>query len=131
MSVELTMLAWAVALLVALVGIQAVAGILANGLPAQAGNRDNQPPPKSFHGRASRTVANHIEGLAMFAPLAIICAMTSMSTPMSVLGAQIFFYSRVAHAALYLLGVPWLRAAAWGGSMAGTVMVLLCVLGMM
>lgn len=131
MSVELTMLAYAVALLIALVLVQAIAGILANGLPAQAGNRDSQPPPKPFHGRASRTVANHIEGLAMFAPLAIICTVAGLSSPMSVLGAQIFFYSRAAHAALYLLGVPWLRAAAWGGGMVGTVMVLLCVLGVM
>jgi len=131
MSTELTMLGYATVLLIVLVLIQAVAGILANSLPVMAGNRDNLPPPKTFHGRASRTVANHIEGLAMFAPLAIICAVTNMSTPMSVLGAQIFFYSRVAHAALYLIGVPWLRAAAWGASMVGTVMVALCVLGVM
>ena len=130
MSVELTMTVYATVLLIVLVGVQAVAGILANGLPAQAGNRDNLPPSKTFHGRASRTVANHIEGLVMFAPLAIACTMTNMSTPMSVLGAQIFFYSRVAHAVLYLLGVPWLRAAAWGASIVGTVMVGLCVLGM-
>lgn len=131
MSTELTMLVYATALLIALVLIQTIAGILANGLPTQAGNRDDLPPPKTFHGRASRTVANHLEGLVMFAPLALVCTMTNMSTPMSVLGAQIFFYARVAHAALYLIGVPWLRAAAWGASMIGTVMVLLCVLGVM
>lgn len=131
MSVELTMTVYATVLLIVLVVVQAVAGILANGLATQAGNRDNLPPVKIFHGRATRTVMNHIEGLVMFAPLAIACSMTQMSTPMSVLGAQIFFYSRVAHAALYLIGVPWLRAGAWGVSMAGTVMVALCVLGMM
>jgi len=131
MSTELTMLVYATALLIALVLIQAIAGILANGLPTQAGNRDDLPPPRTFHGRASRTVANHIEGLAMFAPLVLVCALTNQSSATSVLGAQIFFYARVAHAALYLIGVPWLRAAAWGASMVGTVMVGLCVLGVM
>ena len=29
------------------------------------------------------------------------------------LGAQLFFYSRVAHAILYILGVPLVRPLAW------------------
>ncbi len=131
MSTELTMLVYATVLLIVIVLVQAVAGILANTLPVQAGNRHDLPPAKPFHGRASRAVANHIEGLVMFAPLALVCVITDMSSPMSVLGAQIFFYARVAHALLYLIGVPWLRAVAWGAGMVGTVMVGLCVLGMM
>ena len=129
MSVELTMLAYAATLLIFLVLIQAIAGILANGLPTQAGNRDDLPPPKTFHGRASRTVANHIEGLAMFAPLVLVGAAISVSTPLTVLGAQVFAYARLAHAVIYLLGLPWLRAVAWGVGMAGIGMVLAGVMG--
>lgn len=129
MSVELTMLAFAVTLLIVLILVQAVAGILAHGLAAQAGNRDNQPPPTGFHARATRTVANHIEGLVMFAPLVLIGAAISVSTPLTVLGAQVFAYSLVAHAVIYLLGLPWLRPAAWGAGMAGTAMVLAGVMG--
>jgi uncharacterized MAPEG superfamily protein len=131
MSTELTMLVYATALLIVVVLVQAVAGIVANGLATQAGNRDNLPPMKTFHGRCSRTVLNHIEGLAMFAPLVLVAALKDVSTPMTVLGSQLFFYSRVAHAILYWLGVPWLRAGAWGVSIVGIVMMLLGVLGVM
>ncbi|WP_296817981.1 MAPEG family protein [Brevundimonas sp.] len=130
MSVELTMLVYATALLIVLVLIQALAGIRANGLATQAGPRDNLPPVQTFHGRASRTVDNHREGLLMFAPLVLVAAVMDISTRLTILGAQLFFWSRVAHAVLYLAGVPWLRAAAWGVGMAGIVLVLLGVLGL-
>ena len=71
MSVEVTMLVYATALLIALVLIQALAGIQANSLAVQAGSRDSLPPVKTCHGRASRTVDNHREGLVMFAPLVL------------------------------------------------------------
>ena len=45
MSVELTMLVYATALLLVLVLVQATAGVLAQGLPAMAGARDDLPPP--------------------------------------------------------------------------------------
>lgn len=130
MSVEVTMLVYATALLIVLVLIQALAGIRANGLAVQAGSRDDLPPVKTFHGRASRTVDNHREGLLMFAPLVLAGALMDVSSGTTVLGAQLFFYSRVAHAVLYLAGLPWLRAGAWGVGMAGIVMVLLGVLGL-
>lgn len=130
MTVELWALVHAVALLIALVLIQTVAGIAGNGLAVQAGNRTEPPPPGRFHARASRTVDNHREGLIMFAPLVLVAAVMDVSTATTVLGAQLFLWSRVAHAALYLIGVPWLRAAAWGVGMAGTVMVLVGLLGL-
>lgn len=130
MTVELWALVHAVALLIGLVLIQTVAGIAGNGLAVQAGNRTEPPPPGRFHARAGRTVDNHREGLIMFAPLVLVAAVMDVSTTTTVLGAQLFLWSRVAHAALYLIGVPWLRAAAWGVGMAGTVMVLVGLLGL-
>ena len=130
MSTELRMLVYATAVLIACVLVQAIAGILANGLPTQAGARDDLPPVKKFHGRATRTVMNHIEGLLMFAPLVLVAAVSNVSNQWTVMGAQLFFYARLAHAVLYWLGVPWLRALAWGVSLAGTVIVLLALLGM-
>ena len=66
----------------------------------------------------------------MFAPLVLVGALMDVSSGTTALGAQLFFYSRVAHAVLYLAGLPWLRAGAWGVGMAGIVMVLLGVLGL-
>jgi uncharacterized MAPEG superfamily protein len=128
MSVELTMLVWATALLLILVVIQAMAGILAQGAMPMAGNRDDLPPPKPFQARTTRVVNNHREGLTLFAPLVLVAALAHISDSWTVLGAQLFFWGRLAHAVLYLAGVPMVRPLAWGVGLAGTIMVLLAVL---
>lgn len=128
MSVELTMLAYAVGLLIVLVVIQALAGIRSKGLMPLANNRDDVGPAEGFHARMLRVVDNHREGLTMFAPLVLAAAVMQVSTPMTVLGAQLFFWSRLVHAILYVLGVPLVRPLAWGVGLAGTVMILLAIL---
>ena len=128
MSVELQMLVWSTALLIVLVLIQSLAGIQGQGLMQQMGPRDEQPPPKKYHARMLRVVDNHREGLLMFAPLVLVAAFTQITNQWTVLGAQLFFYSRVVHAVLYIAGVPIVRPLAWGVGVVGTVMVLLAVL---
>ncbi|HWA62541.1 MAG TPA: MAPEG family protein [Caulobacteraceae bacterium] len=129
MTVELTMLAWATALLVLLVLVQATAGVQAQGLKPMAGPRDDLPAPKPFQARTKRVVDNHREGLIMFAPVVLIAALAHISNGATVLGAQLFFWSRLAHAVLYLAGVPWVRPLAWAVGLVGTLMVLKAVLG--
>jgi uncharacterized MAPEG superfamily protein len=129
MSVELTMLAYAAGLLLVLVLIQATVGVRAQGLMPMAGPRDNLPEPKPFQARTKRVVDNHREGLTIFAPLVLIAAAAHISTHTTVLAAQLFFYGRLAHAVLYLAGVPLVRPLAWGVGIAGTVMMLAAVLG--
>ncbi|HEY1414547.1 MAG TPA: MAPEG family protein [Caulobacteraceae bacterium] len=128
MSIEITMLVWSVALLLLLIVIQATAAVRAQGLSAMAGSRDDLPPPSTFQARTKRLVDNHREGLTLFAPLIIAAALAHISNNWTVLGAQLFFYSRVIHAVLYVMGVPWVRALAWGAGMVGTIMVLVTVL---
>jgi uncharacterized MAPEG superfamily protein len=130
MSVELRMLVYSTALLLLLVLIQATAGVLAQGVTAMAGARDALPEPKPFQARTKRVVDNHREGLTLFAPLVLTAALAHISGPWTVLGAQLFFYSRVVHAALYLAGVPWVRPLAWTVGIVGTGMVLKSVLGL-
>jgi uncharacterized MAPEG superfamily protein len=129
MSVELTMLAYSAALLLVLVLIQTVAGIRSVGLMPLANSRDGLPPPQGFHARALRCVDNHREGLTIFAPLVLVAALAHVSNATTVLGAQLFFYSRVAHAVIYLAGVPMVRPLAWAAGLAGTVMVLATLMG--
>lgn len=127
MPVELTMLAYSVALLFVIILIQANAGVTAQGLMPMANNRDDLPVPSVFQARMKRVVDNHREGLILFAPLALIAAQQGISTSTSMLGAQLFFYSRVAHAVLYILGVPMIRPLAWAVGIVGTVMVFLAI----
>ncbi len=130
MSVELTMLACSVALLFALILVQATAAVRAQGGKVLAGNRDNLAPPSVYEGRTRRLLYNHIEGLAMFAPLVLIAAVSHISNDMTVLGAQLFFYARVLFAFTYLIGVPYLRTLFWLVGIAGTVLIFLALFGM-
>ncbi len=130
MSVELTTLAWATALLIVLVVIQAAVGVAAQGVMPMSGHRDNLPPPKPFQARTKRVVDNHREGLTMFAPLVLIAAVANIHSGVTVLGAELFFWSRLAHAVLYLAGIPFVRPLAWAGGIAGTIMMLTAVLGL-
>ncbi len=129
MSVELTMLAYSVGLLFVLIVLQAGVGIRAQGLMPLANSRDNLPEPSTLQLRMRRVVDNHREGLALFAPLALIVAVADMSNPTTVMAAQVFFYARVAHAVLYVFGVPLVRPLAWGVGILATVWLFLAVVG--
>jgi uncharacterized MAPEG superfamily protein len=131
MSPEITMLVWSTALLIVLVVIQATVGVQAQGLVPMAGARDNLPEPKTFQARTKRVVDNHREGLTMFAPLVIAAALAHVTNSWTVLGAQLFFWSRLAHAVLYLAAAPMIRPLAWGVGLAGTIMVLLALVGVL
>ncbi|MCI3132249.1 MAPEG family protein [Phenylobacterium aquaticum] len=129
MGVELTMLAYSAALLFGLVVLQAIVGIRSQGLIPLANSRDDLPPPSVFQARVKRVVDNHREGLTIMAPLILIAAVTQSTNATTALGAQMFFYARVAHAVLYLAGAPLVRPLAWGVGVAGTVMVFAVLMG--
>ena len=127
MSIELTMLCASVALLFVLVIIQATAGAQAQGAMTMAGHRDNLGPPSVWQARTKRCVDNHREGLILFAPLILVAALTNTSGDLTIYGAQMFFYSRVAHAIVYLAGWPYIRPLFWTIGMIGIVMVFVAL----
>ena len=129
MSLELRLLAYSVALLLLLVLIQAATGVQAKGAIPMANNRDNIGPATGFHARMLRVVDNHREALTMFAPLILIAAAVHLTNSWTVLGARLFFYSRVAHAIWYVAGLPLIRPIFWAIGIAGTIVVLLALLG--
>lgn len=129
MSIELTMLAYSVALFFGLILVQVVVGVRAQGAMPLAGSRDNLPPPSRLQARVGRCVENHREGLTMFAPLVLIAALSHVSNPTTVLGAQLFFVSRVLHAGIYLAGLPKIRPLAWAVGITGTIMIFASLMG--
>jgi uncharacterized MAPEG superfamily protein len=129
MTTELTMLVYSTLLLIVLVAIQGTAGTRQFGFTDMAGNRDHIPPPSGFAGRAKRTVENHREGLTMFAPVVLAAAIAHISSQRTVIGAEMFFYSRLVHAACYLIGIPYVRTLAFVVGLVGTLMVLTATLG--
>ena len=129
MTTELTMLAYSVALLIVLVLFQASVGVRAKGAIPLAGHRDDIGPATGFHARMLRVVDNHRKGLIMFAPLVLIAATINLHNSWTVLGAQLFFYSRLVHAILYVTGIPLVRPLFWAVGLAGTAIILLAILG--
>ena len=123
MTVELTMLVYSVGLLLIIVLIQASAGILANGLLAQAGSRDELPEKKVFHARVTRLRDNMIENLLMFAPVVLVANAVGVSNEATVLGASLFFYARLVHAIIYLAGWPYIRPIPFAIGLVGIIMV--------
>jgi uncharacterized MAPEG superfamily protein len=129
LPIELLMLALSVALLFVLVLIQATAGTQAQGLMKMAGPRDDLGPPSIWQARTKRCVDNHREGLILFAPLVLIAHGVDVHTWMTIWGAQLFFYSRVAHAVIYLAALPAIRPIPWTIGMIGIVMIFLALFG--
>ena len=63
--------------------------------------------------------------IALGSPRALLLVGSLCLNGMTVLGAQLFFWGRVAHAALYIAGIPWLRTAAWLLSVVGLLLIFL------
>lgn len=74
-------------------------------------------------GRAGRAHRNMLENLVLFAILVLVAHAVNVSNAMTMLGAQLFFWSRVAHAIIYIAGIPWLRTAVWGVSVIGLILI--------
>lgn len=125
MSVELTLLVWAVALAVVQTGITAVGGISQAGMAAMAGNREPAPDLTGWVGRAVRAHRNLLESLVLFAILVLVAHAAGTSNEMTVLGSKLFFWARVAFAVVYIIGLPWVRTAVWAVGTVGLVLIFL------
>jgi uncharacterized MAPEG superfamily protein len=125
MTPELMYLVWSAALTVILVVIAVLGGVQEVGLPTLAGNREGLPEMSGWAGRAYRAHRNMLENLILFAILVLVARAVNVSNAMTLLGAQLFFWGRVAHAILYIAGIPWARTAAWGVSVIGLLLIFL------
>jgi len=55
----------------------------------------------------------------------LIAHVAGRTNEMTALGAQIFFWSRVAYACIYIAGIAWIRTAAWVVSVVGLALIFL------
>jgi uncharacterized MAPEG superfamily protein len=70
-------------------------------------------PQADWAYRMAHAHRNAIENLVVFAPLAIIVHVLGLGSPTTAAAAAIFFFARVAHAAIYTFGIPLLRTIAF------------------
>jgi len=124
MKPELTLLAWSVILAIVHMLIAVHALVSTKGLMAAIGNRENLPELPGWAGRAVRANRNMAENLALFAAVVLIAAVIGKNNSMTLLGAQLFFWGRIAYAVCYLGGLKWLRTLSWVVSIAGILLIL-------
>src|SRR5260221_13676177 len=125
MKPELMLLAWAVLLTFVQMLVAVQGAMMQVGLPTLAGNRDGLPEIKGWGGRAARAHRNMLENLVLFAALVLVAVAAGKTNATTLLGAEIFLFARLAYAAVYLAGIPWLRTGAWAVSAVGLAMIFL------
>ncbi len=123
MKPELMLLVWAVLLTVVQAVVAVQGAVMQVGLGTLAGNREGLPEIKGWAGRAARAHRNMLESLVLFAALVLVAVAAGKTNDATAMGAQIFFWARVAYAFVYVAGIPWLRTGVWGVSIVGLAMI--------
>src|SRR5258706_1167317 len=83
---------------------------MANGFLRVGNYLDPTPRPVPLWGRrADRTYLNAVEAFAPFAALVLIAHVSGKANGMTAFWAAWFFWMRLAHAGVYLAGLPYIR----------------------
>jgi len=125
MRVELYLLVWSVALTLAQCLIAVVGAMQQVGLPTLVGNREGLPAITGWAGRAERAHRNMLQSLVLFTGLVLVAQATGKFDATTALGAQLFFWARLAYAAVYIIGLPWIRTGVWAISVLGLVLIFI------
>lgn len=123
MCFELQAVVWTTVILAALIGFQGGLVPVYQGFVWGLGNRDDVREKTALQLRTARTIANHIEGMMVFVPLALIVVISDLSSTLTIWGAGLYLLGRALFAPLYLIGVPYLRSLVWGVSLLGILMI--------
>ena len=84
--------------------------VMTNGNLTPQNYLDPTPRPVPLWGmRANRAYVNAVESFAPFAALVIVAHLAGKANATTAFLATSFFWLRLAHAVVYLLGIPYLR----------------------
>jgi len=113
-STEITWLA-ATVLLTGVLWIPYIVNrIVEHGLmPALRNPRPDAPPLAGWADRLMHAHSNAVENLVLFAPLVLAVEQLGLNSATTAVAVQVYFWARLAHAAIYTLGVPYLRTIAF------------------
>ena len=94
-----------------------------NGLEWGLGNRDTPFEAPAWVDRAERAHRNLLENLPVFAALVLIAEVSHHSNSLTAIGAVIFFIARLAHAAVYIMGITKLRTLCFAAGHVGGLII--------
>jgi uncharacterized MAPEG superfamily protein len=125
MTIEMKLLAWSLVLAVVQILAFDIARTGQYGVKWNTGPRDEAMPPLSpVAERLNRAQSNLYETLPLFIAAVLGLHVLGISTPMTVVGAQLWFWGRVVYVPLYAFGVRMVRSLVWLASFAGLVMLI-------
>ncbi len=124
MSTELKYLAFTAILTASLWIPYVVAQVMTNGFLTPPNYVDPTPRALPDWGkRADRTYINAVETFAPFAALVVLIQLTGKADAMTALWAMGYFWLRLAHAVVFLIGLPYIRTLIF-------VLGYVCVVGL-
>ena len=124
MTIEIAMLFWAAVLGIVQVGVQSFARKRQKGNTRTAGALDESRPATGLAGRMERALRNFLETFPIFAAVVLAVYATERSNQWSEIGAQVYFWARLACLPAYAAGLPWVRTLIW---QIATIGIVLCM----
>ena len=125
MTTELCMLVWSAVLGLVQIVLAATCSVGQRGLGWAASARDEMKPPLGgIGGRLDRAPANFLETFPLFVAVVLAAHLLQRHDHLTVLGAQLYFWARLAYVPAYVAGIPYLRTLIWAVSIVGIVLVL-------
>lgn len=78
--------------------------------------------------RCNRAHLNLVENLSPFAVFVLVAHVLGLSNELTVLGAQLFFWSRVLQSVTFWVGIPVVRSLAFTAGLVGNLMVFWAII---
>lgn len=123
MPTDLHMLAWTAALTVVLWLPYIATRIAISGIVPALSYRPGLAPLPAWAQRAKGAHDNAVANLAPFAALVIVAYLTGAANEATATAAIVYFWARVAHAVVYIAGIPYARTLCFAAGVAATLSI--------
>ncbi|RYZ99233.1 MAG: hypothetical protein EOP11_19720 [Proteobacteria bacterium] len=109
--------------------VQLFSGVIATtavrGQKWNMGNREgNEPPLHGMPARLNLAFENFKETFPFFAAAVLLVFAAGRFSSTTALGAQLYFFARLAYVPVYAAGIPGLRSVIWLVSVVGIALVV-------
>jgi uncharacterized MAPEG superfamily protein len=129
MTIELTMLVWALVLAFVQILLFDFARTSQYGLKWNTGPRDeNMPALSPVAARLQRAQHNLYETLPLFIGGVLVAHIAGRENELTAIGSQVYFWGRVVYVPLYAFGIRQIRSLVWLVSTAGLVALFIPIL---
>lgn len=108
--------------------MQATFAIMARGHSWAVSPRETAVEPlKGLAGRVERAFYNFMETFPLFATVVLLANFMGVHSSLTVWGAGLYFWARLAYLPVYMAGIYVVRTLIWFTSIAGIVLILFAI----